>query len=79
MKTSCCYRILLFLLISLNNLLINGDRIDDLINSEVAKGFPGAGVIVVRNGEIVKKNVYGYKLRYNSNGTEIVNRELLSL
>jgi len=79
MKTSCCYRILLFLLISLNNLLINGDRIDDLINSEVAKGFPGAGVIVVRNGEIVKKNVYGYKLRYNSNGSEIINRELLSL
>jgi len=69
---------LLFLLIASNN-LINGDRIDDLINSEVAKGFPGAGAIVVRNGQIVKKNVYGYKLRYNSNGTEIVNRELLSL
>ena len=58
---------------------INADQIDDLINKEVDEGFPGAALIVVRYGKILKEKVYGYKLRYDSNGTAIKTPELLSL
>eukprot|EP00831_Metopus_contortus_P039818 TRINITY_DN31189_c0_g1_i1.p1 TRINITY_DN31189_c0_g1~~TRINITY_DN31189_c0_g1_i1.p1 ORF type:complete len:120 (-),score=41.12 TRINITY_DN31189_c0_g1_i1:88-447(-) len=36
--------------------------VDDFINKEVAKGFPGAVLIIARNGKIVKRGVYGLSL-----------------
>lgn len=39
--------------------------VDKLIESEVKQGFPGAGLIIIKDGKVIKQNVYGYKLKYN--------------
>ncbi|MCD7034802.1 penicillin binding protein PBP4B [Metabacillus sp. GX 13764] len=40
-------------------------KIDSMINEEVQKGFPGAALIVVKDGQIVKNTAYGYKKKYD--------------
>lgn len=42
--------------------------VDDLINQEVAEGFPGAVLLIVKDGEIIKRTAYGYQKRYDENG-----------
>ena len=42
-------------------------KVDTLINSEVAAGFPGAALIVVKDGKIVKNTAYGYAKKYENN------------
>ncbi len=39
--------------------------VDKLIESEVKHGFPGAGLIIIKDGKVIKQNVYGYKLKYD--------------
>ncbi|MDC8832192.1 penicillin binding protein PBP4B [Alteromonas gilva] len=41
--------------------------VDALINREVAEGFPGAVLLVVKDGEIIKRSAYGYQKRYDEN------------
>jgi CubicO group peptidase (beta-lactamase class C family) len=40
-------------------------KFDELINSEVEKGFPGAALVVVKDGKIIKNTAYGYKKKYD--------------
>jgi len=40
--------------------------VDQLISDEVAKGFPGAVLLVVKDGVVIKHSAYGYAQRYNS-------------
>ncbi|MGN9863403.1 penicillin binding protein PBP4B [Bacillus swezeyi] len=40
-------------------------QVDRLIEQDVNKGFPGASLIVVKDGKIVKKEAYGYKQKYS--------------
>jgi len=54
-----------------NPIVYNSDVIDEFIDKEVQKGFPGAALIVNRYDKIVKQNIYGYKLKYDENGTVI--------
>ena len=52
---------------------INSERfaaVDKLINSEIAAGFPGAVLLVVKDGNIIKQTAYGYALRYTTDGIE---------
>jgi len=53
------------------------NQIDKLINDEVAKGFPGAVLLIAKNGKIVKNTAYGYGNRYDENGLEINQPELM--
>ncbi len=39
-------------------------EVDDFINSEVKEGFPGAALIIVKDGKIIKNTAYGYKKKY---------------
>lgn len=41
-------------------------EVDQLINAEVAEGFPGAVLLVVKDGVVIKHTAYGYAQRYNS-------------
>lgn len=41
-------------------------EVDQLISREVAEGFPGAVLLVVKDGVIIKHTAYGYAQRYNS-------------
>jgi len=43
--------------------------VDQLIESEVAAGFPGAVLVVVKDGVIIKHSAYGYAERYQADGT----------
>lgn len=40
-------------------------ELDKLINEEVEKGFPGAVLLIMKDGKIVKNTAYGYKLKYD--------------
>jgi serine-type D-Ala-D-Ala carboxypeptidase len=55
------------------------DAIDRFIDNEIEQGFPGAALIVIRNGEVTKRAVYGYKLKYDENGTVVKQPELLTM
>ncbi|KWW22135.1 MULTISPECIES: penicillin binding protein PBP4B [Peribacillus] len=41
------------------------EKVDRLIEMEVASGFPGAALIVIKDGKIVKNDSYGYKRKFN--------------
>ena len=40
-------------------------KVDQLIEKEVAAGFPGAALIVIKDGKIVKNESYGYKQKFD--------------
>lgn len=42
------------------------NKIDDYINNEINQGFPGAAVIIVKDGKIVKNTAYGYLKKYDT-------------
>lgn len=46
-------------------------QIDKLINKEVKAGFPGAVLLIMKDGKIIKNTAYGYKLKYD--GDKILN------
>lgn len=46
-------------------------KIDQLINKEIRQGFPGAALVIVKNGEIIKQQSYGYAKRFNQKGESI--------
>lgn len=39
-------------------------EVDSLIQQEVSEGFPGAVLLVIKDGEIIKRSAYGYQKRY---------------
>lgn len=43
-------------------------QVDALINQDINNGFPGAALVVIKDGKIVKQDVYGYKLKYDESG-----------
>lgn len=53
-------------------------KVDLLINEEVKKGFPGAELLILKDGKIIKHSRYGYKLRYDENGLPLAHPEKLS-
>ncbi len=50
-------------------------KIDQLINEEVASGFPGATLLIAKNGKIIKYSAYGFSSRYDANGVELSQTE----
>jgi N-acetyl-anhydromuramyl-L-alanine amidase AmpD/CubicO group peptidase (beta-lactamase class C family) len=46
-------------------------KIDQLINKEIKNGFPGATLVIVKNGKIIKESAYGYSSRFDKNGIEL--------
>lgn len=44
------------------------NKVDELINEDVKQGFPGAVLVVVKNGSIVKNTAYGYKRKFSDGG-----------
>lgn len=47
--------------------------VDAQIESDIATGFPGAELIIIRNHRIVKQSIYGYAQRYNSQNQKLKN------
>ncbi|QBG34424.1 penicillin binding protein PBP4B [Litorilituus sediminis] len=42
--------------------------VDKLIQDDVANGFPGAVLMVVKDGEIIKHSAYGFNRKYHDSG-----------
>ncbi|WP_460478096.1 penicillin binding protein PBP4B [Bowmanella dokdonensis] len=47
--------------------------VDDLIRDEIAQGFPGAVLLVVKDGKIVKESAYGYQQLFDQSGVRLAN------
>lgn len=45
--------------------------LDQLINTEIENGYPGAVLLVVKDGQIIKHSAYGSKRRYDDQGQEL--------
>ena len=43
-------------------------NIDTHINTDINNGFPGAGLIIVKDNNIIKQTVYGYSRKYDNKG-----------
>ena len=46
-------------------------EIDQLITKDVASGFPGASLLILKDGKIIKNTTYGYSSRYDEKGTPL--------
>jgi len=46
----------------------NFSNVDALINGDVAQGFPGAVLVVIKDGEVIKNTAYGYKRKFSDGG-----------
>ena len=51
------------------------DELDALINREVAQGFPGAVLLIAKDGKVVKETAYGYASRYDTTGAALSSPE----
>ncbi|MEI6895413.1 MAG: penicillin binding protein PBP4B [Colwellia sp.] len=43
-------------------------KVDTLINDDVKQGFPGAVLVVIKDGKIIKNSAYGYARKYADGG-----------
>lgn len=43
-------------------------KVDELINSDVEAGFPGAVLLVLKDGKIIKRSAYGYARKFADGG-----------
>jgi len=48
-------------------------KIDQLINKEIDDGFPGATLVIVKNGKIIKETAYGFSSRFDKNAVQLSN------
>ena len=48
-------------------------EVDKQIQHDVDNGFPGAVLLVIKDGEIIKHDAYGYALRYDENQQPLEN------
>jgi len=46
----------------------NFTKVDALINDDVENGFPGAVLVVVKNGKIIKNSAYGFARKFSDGG-----------
>lgn len=51
--------------------------VDQLIAQEITQGFPGAVLLVVKDGVIIKHSAYGYAERYQTDGTRLSQPRLM--
>lgn len=51
--------------------------VDKQIESDIVNGFPGVELIIIQNNQLIKHNVYGYKLRYNESQLSLSNPQFL--
>ncbi len=54
-------------------------KIDRFIDAEIKQGFPGAALLIIKNGKIIKQTAYGYSNRYDSHGKQLKNPVKMSL
>ncbi|MGQ8366999.1 penicillin binding protein PBP4B [Glaciecola sp. 1036] len=48
-------------------------EVDALIQEDIDNGFPGAVLLVLKDGKIIKHSAYGYQKRYDENGMPLAN------
>ncbi|HEX5792046.1 MAG TPA: penicillin binding protein PBP4B [Rheinheimera sp.] len=47
------------------------DELDQLIEREVKQGFPGAVLLIAKDGKVIKETAYGYASRYDTTGAAL--------
>lgn len=51
------------------------DQLDAMIERDIQQGFPGAVLLIIKDGNIVKHSAYGYANRYAQDGSALVHTE----
>ena len=54
-------------------------KLDALIQRDITQGFPGAVLLIVKDGSIIKHTAYGYANRYDTDGRELAKPEPMQL
>ena len=54
-------------------------KIDQLIESEIQQGFPGATLLIAKEGKIIKHTAYGYSNRYDREGVPLASPTEMTL
>lgn len=60
-----------------NSVNVKLGLVDEQIIADIKNGFPGAVLLVYKDNQIIKRTSYGYKLRYNQNGGELLNKQCM--
>lgn len=47
-------------------------QVDEFIADEIANGFPGAVLLVIKDGNIIKNSAYGYAKKYSDGGNLLI-------
>jgi len=53
-------------------------KVDTLINQDIENGFPGAVLLVIKNGEILKNSAYGYSRKFADGGELLAEPPLMT-
>jgi len=53
--------------------------VDEIIKQDVSNGFPGAVLAVVKNGQLIKHQAYGYAQKYSATGEPLPNPEPMNV
>jgi len=52
--------------------------LDNLIEQDVKDGFPGAAIIIIQNGKVIKRSSYGHALKYANGGVPLAYPQAMS-
>jgi serine-type D-Ala-D-Ala carboxypeptidase len=55
------------------------DKLDQLIQGEIDQGFPGAVLLIAKDGKVIKETAYGYASRYASDGAALERPERMQI
>lgn len=50
---------------------IDFSALDNFIQSDIDRGFPGASILVLHKGKVIKQKAYGYALKYDDQGNQL--------
>ena len=54
-----------------DNTKIDFSALDNFIQTDIKNGFPGASILVLHKGKIIKQQAYGYALKYDQEGNQL--------
>ncbi|MGB3724655.1 MAG: penicillin binding protein PBP4B [Glaciecola sp.] len=54
-------------------------QLDALIKNDISNGFPGASVMVIHKGQVVKQSAYGYARKYNDDAKALAEPQAMQV
>lgn len=55
----------------IDNPKLDFSALDNFIQTDITNGFPGASILVLHKGKVIKQQAYGYALKYDDEGNQL--------